>query len=171
MWLNNFYWLLAFLKTNFVRFLIIFMVFFSPIYWLLLLIGFSTFLDTVAGRWAAKKEAKRLGIHKRLYVTSKKTRLGFTTKTLFYLSITMILFVFDKYLLNDLLLYFLPAFPITYCITKFFGFALVAIEFDSVDEKYFRVYGVSIKDTIRIKLANFRRLIISAKDTKDGLNM
>lgn len=116
----------------------------SPVNVVFFWVGFAILLDTLAGRWAAKKLAKRNGKDVRLEVTSKKTREGFITKVITYNIAMVTLFVIDDHLLNPVIYYFWETFPVNFIITKFIGFVIVLIELDSVDEKYYIVKGVRI---------------------------
>jgi len=144
--------------------------FFAPIHVLMLLIGAFILLDTLVGRWCAKKLAQKEGKDVRLEVTSRKTRVGFTSKVITYQTAIILLFIIDDYILNDLVRYFFTEFPIEYIITKAMGLILIAIEFDSIDEKYYLVKGVRIKDIIRKHIKSGKGLIIGGKNLKKDID-
>lgn len=141
----------------------------SPIYPLMALIGAMILSDTITGRWAAKHIAKTLGKDVRLEVSSKKTRDGLIPKILGYTSVIMIVYTFDRFMLTDLMTHFFPAFPVEYSVTKSAGLILMWIEFDSIDENYYKVKGVRIKDIIAEKVKKAKALFSSFKSTKDEL--
>lgn len=144
--------------------------FFAPIHVLMLLIGAFIALDTLFGRWCAKKIAQKEGKDVRLFVTSKKTRVGFTSKVITYQTAIILLFVIDDYILNDIVSWLFSDFPIDYIITKTMGLILIAIEFDSIDEKYYIVKGVRIKDIIKKHIKSGKKLIQGGKDLKKDLD-
>lgn len=141
----------------------------SPIHVLMFMIGTAIIIDTYIGRWAAKKKAIKEGKDVRLEVTSRKTREGFVSKMIAYQVAIILLFVLDKYLFHDLLMYFLPTFPIKYAVTKVMGVVLLLIEFDSIDEHYYNVTGKRIKEIIREKIRSVKKTIIGAKNFKDEI--
>lgn len=146
------------------------LTYFSPIDFVFVVIGGAIVFDTLAGRWAARFVARRDGKDVRLEVTSKKTREGFVLKAITYNIMILTLYAIDKNVLNSLVLYWFPNFPIDYVVTKIFGFIVVLIEFDSIDEKYYIVKGVRLKDQLRDKTrvvkdmaASFFKFVQSSK--------
>ena len=71
-----------------------FIVFFSPIVWVALLVGIATIVDMVFGIWKNIK----LG-HK---INSKKMRSGFLSKTFVYVGLVLFVFAIDHLLLNQI---------------------------------------------------------------------
>jgi hypothetical protein len=126
----------------------------APIHTLIFLITCAILIDTWFGRWAAAHEARKLGVPVREFVTSNKTRRGIISKFIGYNVALILMFILDKYFLQELLLWILPGVPVLFLITKIVGLIILWIEFDSVDEKYYRVKGVTLKSLIvsRIKI-------------------
>lgn len=151
------------------KYLLVALAFFGPIYPIMLLIGMVVITDTIMGRWCAKRLAKKEGKDVRLEVTSRKTRLGFISKTLAYQAAIIFTFILDSYFLGDLIQYFVPEFPITFVVTKLLGVILILIEFDSIDEKYYKVTGKRMKNIIKEKIKKLKNLILGGKDVKDEL--
>ena len=142
----------------------------SPIYPLMGLVGAMILADTITGRWAAKHNAKKEGKDVRLEVSSKKTRDGLIPKVLGYTSVIMIVYILDRFMLTDLMTHFFPAFPVEYSVTKCAGLILMWIEFDSIDENYYKVKGIRIKTIVAEKVKKLKGLFKSLKSVKDDLN-
>ena len=141
----------------------------SPIYPLIGLVLSLILVDTITGRWAASHIARLEGKDIRLEVSSRKTRDGLIPKILGYISVILFVYVMDRFMLSDLVTHFFPAFPVEYSATKAGGLILMWIEFDSIDENYYKVKGVKIKDIITTKIKKVVNLIKSLKKTKDEL--
>ena len=161
--------LLPLIKTKLLIVLMSIYIFLAPIHILILLVGAFIILDTIAGRWAAKRIAIKNGKNVRLAVTSKKTRKGLLGKMLSYQIAVILLFIIDDYLLHDIIKYFWSDFPVDYIITKLAGFILILIEVDSMDEKYYMVTGKRFKEIIRKKIKSTRSIISSTKEIKDEI--
>lgn len=138
--------------------------FFSPIAFVFWIIGIAIMLDTFFGRWAAKKVAQREGKDVRLEVTSKKTRNGMVSKIITYNIAIGTLFAIDFNLLNQTVMYFIPKFPIEFLITKVVGVVFVMIEFDSIDEKYYIVTGKRLKQSIKSKINDGKKSVLSMSE-------
>jgi len=123
----------------------------APIYPLMALVGIMIGLDTITGRWAARVKARKEGKDVRLEVSSKRTRNGLIPKILGYNAVILTVYILDRFMLSDLLTHFFPTFPVEYSATKCAGLILMWIEFDSIDENYYKVKGVKIKDIISDK--------------------
>lgn len=158
------------IKLKLIGFAVAVGFFLAPIHVLMMLVGTFIILDTLVGRWCAKKEAKRLGKDVRLEVTSKKTRVGLVSKLISYQVSVILLFVIDDYMLNDLVKFFWVEFPIDYVVTKAMGLILIAIELDSIDESYYKVKGVKLKDIARDKIKSIKNLVLGIKNTKKELD-
>lgn len=148
--------------------------YFSPIHFLFVLIGLGIVVDTYVGRWAAKHKAIKNGWDPRIYVSSKKTRYGLLSKMISYNLAIGTLFILDDFMLNDLALYFFPAFPITFIVTKLIGVGLLFIEFDSIDESYYKTKGKSLKSLLKIQFKKLKVLIATIvgfkKELEDNFN-
>ena len=158
------------IKLKLIGFAIAVGFFLAPIHVLMLLVGTFIILDTLAGRWCAKKQAQKLGKDVRLEVTSKKTRTGLVSKLISYQISIILLFVIDDYILNDLVKFFWVEFPIDYVVTKAMGLILIAIEIDSIDESYYKVHGVKLKDIAKKKIKSIKNLVLGIKNTKKELD-
>jgi len=138
----------------------------SPIYPLMALVGAMILADTLTGRWAAKYVAIQEGKDVRLEVSSQKTRDGLLPKVFSYTSVVLIIYVLDRFMLTDLFTHFLPTFPVEYSATKCAGLILMWVEFDSIDENYYKVKGVRIKDIIADKFKAAKKLASIVKSKK-----
>jgi len=134
-----------------------------PIYPLVGLVLATILADTLSGRWAARHIARLEGKDVRLEVSSRKTRDGLIPKILGYISVILFVYILDRFMLSDLVTHFFPAFPVEYSATKIGGLILMWIEFDSIDENYYKVKNVRIKDIISDKVKKLRELIKSFK--------
>lgn len=124
---------------------------FAPIAGIMITIGVAILADTVLGIWKTKKLGQPL--------TSRRfSRL--ITKILVYESAIILFFLVDKYMLGDILAYFVS---IEFLLTKIVGLVLASIEIFSIDENYKTVKGFGIFDA-------FKRLIAKAKDVKEDID-
>jgi hypothetical protein len=158
-----------FIKQKALYYIPVLLLWTTPIHLTIVLILIAIAADTLAGRWCAKHMAKKEGKDVRLEVTSKKTRIGFVSKSITYFTLLILTFFGDNIIFNDLLLYFIPNFPIEYFISKGLGIIFLLIEFDSLDEKYYKVKGVKLRDIIGKKIKQVKNLIIGAKEFKDEI--
>lgn len=159
--------ILLIVKTKFFAALIGISLFFAPIAWSLLLVGFFVILDTLFGRWAAKRIAEREGKEVRKEVSSKKTRRGFGDKTMMYMLLMGSIYILDYFMFHKLICWVIPSFPIEYIISKVMGFILVLIEADSIDEKIYNVKGIRMSTLIKTKVKTLRGTVKNIRDVKD----
>jgi hypothetical protein len=145
-------------------------LFFTPIGWSLLLVGIAVITDTLAGRWCASVLAKKESKDVRLEVTSKKTRIGFTAKTLIYMTIILGFFTIDFYMIDKLVYWVMPSFPIQYIATKLLAFIFVLIEADSIDEKLYKAKGIRLRELISSKLKGLRSFVGKVITFKNSIN-
>lgn len=141
----------------------------QPIYLSISVVLIAISVDTLAGRWAAKHEAIKENKVVREVVTSRKTREGFVSKVIQYLLCIILTFMLDSLLLHDLVSYFMPSLNIQYFSTKFLAFILVMIEFDSFDEKWYRVKNKSLKEVVAVKLKKVKETIFQLTKIKREL--
>jgi hypothetical protein len=128
--------------------------FFAPLTPLMTIVGVFIFLDTLMGRKCARKRARELNIHPRLFVTSRKTIQGAGSKFLFYN-----LFVLSAYLLDKHVFYDLPNhIPFDFAITRSTVIFICIMEFDSIDEKYFKIHGITLKEIIGEKFRRVKKI-------------
>ena len=155
-------------KTTFLKFLgvVSFVItWLAPIHLAIATVLLAILLDTCVGIWAARVVAAREGLVVREVVTSKKARIGFISKSLTYLGLLLMAFFIDKMLLHDLAQYFFSGLNVSFFATKFLAFLFVVFEFDSFDEKYYRVKGVSIKTLLTNRIRGIKRGVMSVKET------
>lgn len=143
--------------------------FFSPVAFLLLLVGIAIFFDTMTGRWCAHKMALQNGEDPRLAVTSKKTRKATGRKMLFYFGIVMSVYIMDIEIFNSFVLFWLKEPVFTFLTTKVAVIFLLWWEFDSIDEKYYKVHGVKIKDKMKQFADGIKSFIVGLVSLKSDL--
>lgn len=148
------------LKGNIIKIIFLFISFFSEIHFVFILVGIAIFTDTFVGRWGAKHKAIKENLDVRLYVSSKKTRIGIVSKLLGYNLSVITVFILDKYMLNDIVSYYIPNFPITFLVSKLVGLFFLWIEFDSIDETYYKVTNVSLKSKVKDKFDQGKKVIL-----------
>lgn len=141
----------------------------QPIYLSIGIVLIAISIDTLAGRWAAKHTALKENKVIREVVTSRKTREGFVAKVIQYILCIILTFMLDSLILHDLVSYFLPSLNIQYFSTKFLAFILVMIEFDSFDEKWYRVKNKSLKEVVVVKLKKVKETIFQLTKIKREL--
>lgn len=141
----------------------------QPIYLSIGIVLIAISLDTLAGRWAAKHVALKENKVVREEVTSRKTREGFVAKVIQYILCIILTFMLDSLILHDLVSYFLPSLDIQYFSTKFLAFILVMIEFDSFDEKWYRVKNKSLKEVVAVKLKKVKEMVFQLTKIKREL--
>jgi hypothetical protein len=122
-------------------------VFFAPIYVMVFLVGLSTLVDTCFGIWKAKSLGEE--------VDSKKCRKGLVPKVRSYVSIVLILFVADFYIVNEFTKLFID---ITYVSTKLVSLGLIVIEVKSMDESFEKVKGYSFIGKLFGTLRNIKKV-------------
>lgn len=146
------------------RFVVILGTFISPTVPLLLIVGLAILIDTLAGRWAASFQAKKEGKVAREEVTSKKTRQGVVEKSVSYSLVVLTFYCIDYAILNEVVIDYVPWQHIS---TKVVVLFICWVEYDSIDEKYYRVKGYRIKDKFHEFLRSVKRVIKSAFKFKD----
>jgi len=143
--------------------------FFAPLVSLALIIGFVILMDTLVGRWAAGKLAEKQGIPKREAVTSKKTREGVIAKVITYNLAIFGVYLIDRFIVNDIFLAWAKIPQLAYLLTKAGTVFIVWLEFDSIDEKYYQVKGIRIKDRIKQFLSGIKKFIAALVGLKSDL--
>ena len=122
-------------------------VFFAPIYVMVFLVGLSTLVDTGFGIWKAKSLGEE--------VNSKICRKGLLPKIRSYVSIVLILFVADYYIVNELTKLFID---IEFISTKLVSLGLIVIEVKSMDESFEKVKGYSFIGKLYDNLRNIKKV-------------
>jgi len=123
--------------------------FFTPLVPLTLLVGVFIIFDTYMGRKAAAKVAIKQGLSPREVVTSRKTRVGLFTKFLMYNLVLLSIYLIDLHVLGDVINQYSP-YPFT--ITRLGVVVLCWVEYDSIDEKYYRIHGITLTSIIKDKI-------------------
>jgi len=119
------------------NFLMIFTAFISPLLPLALIITLFIVIDTFVGRWYARQKGE--------IITSRKTRIGFCRKTLFYFLVLICVYLIDKFIVNEITRNYIW---FDWAFTKFFASILIWIEYTSIDEKIKWIKGKGLTDRI-----------------------
>ena len=119
------------------NFLMIFTAFISPLVPLALIISLFIIIDTFVGRWYARQKGE--------IITSRKTRIGFCRKTLFYFLVLICVYLIDKFIVNEITRNYIW---FDWAFTKFFASILIWIEYTSIDEKIKWIKGKGLTDRI-----------------------
>lgn len=149
------------------KYAMILLAFFAPTFSLLAIVGLSILLDTLIGRWAAKFEAVRDGKDPRIEVTSRKTRVGVISKVITYNIAVFTFFLLDDAVLNEITAQTLPW---QYISTKIVVLFIVWMEYDSIDEKYYKVKGYRIKDKFKTFIGGLKSLVRVITNLREDLN-
>jgi peptidoglycan biosynthesis protein MviN/MurJ (putative lipid II flippase) len=113
------------------------LVFFAPIYGIIILVALSTIIDTGFGFWKAKKLKQD--------ITSKKWRFGFVPKILSYIAAVMLTYASDFFIINELTKMIIS---VEFLSTKLIALILISIEVKSMDESFVKVKGWSFLEKI-----------------------
>lgn len=135
--------------------------FFTPLFPLMIIVGCFILFDTYMGRKAVAVRAKAQGVNPRDWVTSRKTRTGLFSKLLMYNAVLLSIHLIDLYMLGDLVGQYSP---FSHTITRLGVVVLCWVEYDSIDEKYYRIHGVTLTSIIKDKIDKCKSLIISIKN-------
>lgn len=127
------------------------LVFLNPIAGVILTVISFVFIDTLFAYWRVKKSKTKW--------TSRKLRVGLVNKCITYVSLIILFFLMDKFILNSL---FINLVKIDYFMTKLLSLVFIFIEFTSIDESYTIVKGKSIFTSVK-------ELIGKANDIKNDL--
>jgi len=160
---------LTLIKIKFLKLASLLWLFLSPIHFILGLVGIAIFVDTFYGRKTARIVAIRNGKDPRIEVKSKITRERLSAKMLVYNACIISCFILDKNIMNDLVMYFFKSFPIHFAVTKFVGLVFLFIEVDSIDENYYKIKGVRLKDLFKKKIGHFKNSLVSVSDLKNKI--
>jgi hypothetical protein len=137
--------------------------FFTPLLPLTLIVGLFILFDTYMGRKAVAVKAREKGKNPRDYVTSRKTRTGLFTKLIMYNFVLLSVHLIDLFVIGDLVADYLPW---KYTVTRFGVVVLCWIEFDSIDEKYYRIHGVTLTSVIKDKIDKIKSIFLRVKMIK-----
>jgi peptidoglycan biosynthesis protein MviN/MurJ (putative lipid II flippase) len=137
-----------YLTTHIMIIFKVLLVFFAPIYGIIILVALSTIIDTGFGFWKAKKLGQD--------ITSKKWRFGFVPKLLSYVAAVMLTYTSDFFIINELTKMIIS---VEFLSTKLIALTLISIEVKSMDESFTKVKGYSYLEKIA-------RMLRKAKDIK-----
>ena len=141
------------MKTTLIAWIL---AFFTPLLPLMLVVGLFILFDTYMGRLAVSVKAKREGKNPRDYVKSSKTRAGLFKKLLMYNLVLISIHLIDLYVIAD---FVRGVLPFTHLVTRLGVVVLCWVEYDSIDEKYYRIKGVTLTCVIRQKMEKFKQLL------------
>jgi len=156
-------------KMKFLKLASFLWLFLAPIHFILALVGIAIFVDTFYGRKTARIVAIRNGKDPRIEVKSKITRERLSAKMLVYNACIISCFIIDKNIMNDLVMYLFQSFPIHFAVTKFVGLVFLFIEVDSIDEHFYKIKGVRMKDLFKKKIGHFKNSVVSAAEFKNKI--
>lgn len=129
------------------------LMFFAPIYGLLIAVGFAIFLDTFTGIF---KSVKLNGWRS---IRSRKLS-NIVSKMLLYQITILLLFVIDNYVLNE---FILVHFTIKFMFTKLVTILLIFIELVSIKE--------NIEEALKVDIWKLLKgLLNRAKEVKEDIN-
>ena len=122
-------------------------IFFAPIKGIILLVALSTILDTAFGLW----KSKALGEE----ITSKKLRMGLVPKLISYISVVMLVFASDVFIINEMTIGLIS---IVFISTKLVSLALLSVEVKSMDESFVKVKGYSFIEKFKAIITKVKAL-------------
>lgn len=129
------------------------LMFFTPIYGLLIAVGFSIILDTFTGVF------KSVYLHGWSSIRSRKLS-HIISKMLLYQITILLLFVIDKFVLNE---FVISHFTIKFMFTKLVAILLIFIELTSIKE--------NVEEALKIDIWKMlKELLNRAKEVKEDIN-
>jgi len=114
-------------------------------------VAIVTLLDTGFGIWRSYKLGRE--------IKSRLLRVGLGNKLIPYISIVMLVYMSDVFIINDLLI---NAISVHFMATKSIALVLIAIEVKSMDESFKEVKGYSFVNKIT-------KVLIYLKDAKNKI--
>ena len=127
------------------------MLFFAPINGIIFIVALSTVIDTCFGVWRSYAKGES--------ITSKAFRHGFIPKVLSYISVVMLVYVSDVFIINALTQLVIS---VDFLATKLTALVLLSIEVKSMDESFKEVKGYSF-------VYKAKKIINKFKDIKKEL--
>jgi hypothetical protein len=137
--------------------------FFTPFVPFILTVGAFVLCDTIAGRWSAGVRARQQNQPVRKVVTSRKTRVGVVSKMVNYSVALLAVYTMDVHMINEVVLQYLPY---EYSLTRVAVLVIGSFELDSIDEKYYNVYGVTLREKIKVKIKDIIHIFSRLKKIK-----
>lgn len=125
--------------------------FYAPIGGLIMTVAIVTLLDTGFGIWRSYKLGQE--------IKSRLLRVGLGNKLIPYISIVMLVYMSDVFIINDLLI---NAISVNFMATKSIALVLIAIEVKSMDESFKEVKGYSFVNKVT-------KVLIYLKDAKNKI--
>jgi sensor histidine kinase YesM len=126
-------------------------LFFAPIKGIILMVALATIIDTCFGVWKAKSLKEP--------ITSKLFRNGLVPKLVSYISVVMLVYASDVFIINGLTM---SVVSVQFISTKVIALVLLSIEVKSMDESWVSVKKYSFIDKIK-------SIIVKLKDVKKQL--
>ena len=114
-------------------------VFFAPIHFVLLMVGFLILFDTVTGIMASKKRGEK--------ITSRRMSQIIVKMTIYHLAI-LTLYLVDLALINEFTVEYLGL-GISYLSTKIGGLMIAFVEFTSIKENVEESLGINISNKFK----------------------
>jgi hypothetical protein len=130
--------------------------FFTPVFPLMIIVGMFIVFDTYMGRKAVSVMAKSKGENPRKYLKSSITRAGLFRKFFLYNSVLLSVYLIDLFVLGEFVEQHLP---IDHLITRGGMVVLCWVEYDSIDEKYYKINGITLTCVIKDKVNKFKGLL------------
>jgi hypothetical protein len=124
--------------------------FLAPAGMIMLAVGAFIIFDTIFGWYKHKKKPSG--------ANSKGLRMGFTSKSLVYLSLILVFYLVDYAMINEMLLTVLP---FSFIATKAVALVLIYFELISINENFKEIKGMSLAEA-------FMSLTKSVKKAKDN---
>ena len=148
------------LGKGFLEFILIIGAFFAPAAPILMTVGMAIALDTYFGRWKVRHTQGKEAI------SSKKMRIGLVPKAIGYALVVASVYFLDWAIINEFIRLF---FPIDFIITKLAGLTLVYVEYTSMDESYYSVKGITLKQAFSNMLKTVRGFITEINKVKEDV--
>jgi len=149
---NQFLIFLISLKEHMYVFLSAVLSFFAPAGMIMLAVIAFIMFDTIFGWYKHKKTPEG--------AMSKPLRMGFTSKSLVYMSLILVFYLVDYAMINDMLLTVLP---FSFMTTKVIALTLIYFELISINENFKAIKGVSLGEA-------FMKMTRSIKKVKGTYN-
>lgn len=130
--------------------------FLAPAGMIMLAVGAFILFDTVFGWYKHKLTPEG--------ATSKGLRMGFTSKSLVYLSLILIFYLVDYAMINEMLL---TVIPFSFIATKVVAMMLIYFELISINENFKAIKGVSLGEAFMNMIKSIKKVKESYKDIKD----
>ena len=152
---NQFLTLLLSVKEHIYIFFSAVLSFFAPAGMIMLAVGAFIMFDTIFGWYKHKKTLKG--------ACSKNLRMGFTSKSLVYLSLILVFYLVDYAMINEMLLTVLP---FSFMATKSVALVLIYFELISINENFKSIKGVSLGEAFMNMTRSIKKIKSTYNDIK-----